>query len=423
MENKPLRLELNCRIIKVLAFLPCVYGALLQADQPANDWRQWRGPTRDCKVEGPAWPSDLKGISERWRVSLGPSYSGPIVTADRVFVTETKDKKTEWVHALDRSNGKELWRISWEGSMAVPFFAKSRGDWIRSTPAADEDSLYVGGIRDVLVCLNAKDGSERWRVDFVNRCKTELPAFGFVSSPLIVGDALYVQAGAAVHRLNKKTGETVWRSMADAGGMYGSAFSSVVLAKLDGRDQIVVQTREKLAGLDTETGKVLWSQEIPSFRGMNIVTPTVYGDSVLTSAYGGRTHLFKFTNKGDAGAIEELWSSKKQGNMSSPVVIGDHLYLHMRNQRLCCIDLKTGRTTWTSTPFGEYWSMAVNGDRILALDERGELLLIQADPNEFKLIDRREIGKSETWGHLAVCGDELFVRELNAMTVYKWTAK
>jgi hypothetical protein len=25
-----------------------------------------------------------------------------------------------------------------------------------------------------------------------------------------------------------------------------------------------------------------------------------------------------------------------------------------------------------------------------------------------------------TWAHLAVCGDELFVRELNALAVYRW---
>ena len=61
-----------------------------------------------------------------------------------------------------------------------------------------------------------------------------------------------------------------------------------------------------------------------------------------------------------------------------------------------------------------------NGDRVLALDERGELLLIRATPAELVLLDRRKIADSPTWAHLAVCGDEVFVRELRATASYKW---
>ena len=64
--------------------------------------------------------------------------------------------------------------------------------------------------------------------------------------------------------------------------------------------------------------------------------------------------------------------------------------------------------------------MVVNGDRILALDQRGELLLIRATPEKFDLIDKRKISDSETWAHLAVSGNRLFVRELNAIVAYDW---
>jgi hypothetical protein len=50
-----------------------------------------------------------------------------------VFVTETKDQKVETGRALDRQTGKELWSQQWDGSISVPFFAKSNGDWIRAT--------------------------------------------------------------------------------------------------------------------------------------------------------------------------------------------------------------------------------------------------------------------------------------------------
>ena len=125
---------------------------------------------------------------------------------------------------------------------------------------------------------------------------------------------------------------------------------------------------------------------------------------------------------GESGspAINEAWTNKARGYMSSPVVINGHVYLHLQNQRFTCIDLATGETRWTSKPYGKYWSLVANGENILALDERGELLLIRANSKEFELVDSRKISDDETWAHLAVCGEEIFVRELNAMVAYRW---
>src|SRR5262249_16665931 len=156
-----------------------------------STWPQWRGPTRDSQVTGPAWPETLKddALKQLWRVELGSSYSGPIVAADRIFVTETKDKSLESVRALDRETGKELWQAQWKGAVTVPSYARGNGEWIRSTPAYDGENLYVAGMRDVLVCLNAETGKERWRVDFVEKYETPPPPYGFVCSPLVDGDA------------------------------------------------------------------------------------------------------------------------------------------------------------------------------------------------------------------------------------------
>ncbi|MCU0876548.1 MAG: PQQ-binding-like beta-propeller repeat protein [Pirellulaceae bacterium] len=420
------RQSLVCSLAAVLLVLT---SAALAAEPVATtpgepaasfDWNQWRGPTRDGQLPGPAWPPLLDETHWKplWRVPLGPSYSGPLVVGNRVFTTQTRDKTTEVVSAHDRETGQTVWQVEWPGSVKVPFFAAANGDWIRATPACDGERLYVAGIRDVLVCLQAADGKELWRVDFVEQLKTPVPAFGFVSSPLVVGEHLYVQAGAAVVKLNKRDGKVVWRSLEDGGGMWGSAFSSPVLASLGGREQLVVQTREKLAGLDPETGKPLWTQEVPAFRGMNILTPTILGDAVFTSSYGGKSLLYRLAASGSA--VDEVWQNKTQGYMSSPVVIGGHAYLHLRNQRLTCIDLATGQEKWTTTPFGKYWSMIARGDRILALDERGDLRLIRATPEKYEELSSRKIADDETWAHLAMAGNQIFIRELGALAAYRW---
>ncbi|MCL4202245.1 MAG: PQQ-binding-like beta-propeller repeat protein [Pirellulaceae bacterium] len=394
----------------------------LAEDTPA-EWPQWRGPSRDGMVASDTWPDRIGGdaLQQLWRVELGPSYSGPIVGQGKVYTTETLDKKFEVVRAFDLTTGKQVWEAKWEGSMSVPFFAATNGSWIRSTPALDDGRLFVAGMRDVLVCLNAEDGKEIWRVDFVEQLKTPLPAFGFVSSPLVSGESLYVQAGASLVKLQKRTGQIVWQSLKDEGGMWGSAFSSPYLAEVAGRNQLLVQTREKLAGVDPEDGRVLWSQDIEAFRGMNILTPTVHESAVFTSSYGGRSQLIRLTESGGDWQTEKAWDNRLQGYMSTPLVIDGHAYLHMRNQRAACIRLSDGEITWISQPYGAYWSLVGQGQRILALDERGELLLIQANPQEFQVLDSRKIADSPTWAHLAVVGDRIVIRELNALAVYRWS--
>lgn len=383
-----------------------------------------RGPTRDGHIaSSEAWPESLdeSTLTQMWSVGLGSGYSGPIVVGDRVFVTETLNEDREVVRAFDRNTGEQLWITDWAGAMSVPFFAASNGSWIRATPACDGERLYVAGMRDLLVCLDVENGDIVWQVDFMEKFDTPLPAFGFVCSPLIDGDFVYVQAGGGLCKLNKLTGEVVWRVLDDGGGMDGSAFSSPTIVTLEETRQMAVQTRTSLVGVDLENGETLWSVDVPTFRGMNILTPTLVNDAMFTSSYGGGTFMYGVTLAGESFEVASKWTdNRNEGYMSSPVLIDGYLYLHLRNQRFTCIDPATGEARWTTTPYGKYWSMVVNGNRILALDERGDLLLIAASPEEFQLVSERHVASSESWAHLAVSGNQVFVRDLERLAVYRW---
>jgi len=385
-------------------------------------WHQWRGPSRDGFVAAASWPDGLaqERVERRWRTDLGPSYSGPVVAGDLVIVTETKDAKTEHVRAIDRASGAERWQVEWPGSMSVPFFAASNGSWIRSTPCVDEGRVFVAGMRDVLVCLDAATGAEQWRVNFVEALESPLPAFGFVSSPLVIGDHVFVQAGSGFVKLEKAAGKIVWRTLDDGGGMMGSAFSSPYPATIGGVFQILVQTREELAGIDPENGKVLWKTPVEAFRGMNIVTPTVHDGRVFTTSYGGGSFLFAVDPTNVGKPVEQIWRNKIQGYMSTPIVIGGHAYVHLRNQRFACLDLATGKEAWITKPFGRYWSMVALGDRILALDETGDLRLIRATPEAFELLGEAKVAAEESWAYLAIEGRDLYVRDVKGLTALQW---
>ncbi|APZ92936.1 PQQ-binding-like beta-propeller repeat protein [Fuerstiella marisgermanici] len=389
--------------------------------EDADSWPQWRGPNRDCQLSPRAWPASLSAdrLKRTFRVPLGSSYSGPIVANDRVFVTETVDK-TEIVRALDRATGSEIWKVQWPGSMTVPFFAAANGSWIRSTPAHADGRLFVASMEDVMVGLDAADGREIWRKDFRKEFGTKNQSFGFACSPLVDEGHVYVQTAGGLVKLSGETGEVVWRSLEERGGMMAGAFSSPIIAEIAAVRQLVVQTRSKLAGVSLDSGQELWSVPVPAFRGMNILTPTVIGDQIFTSSYGGGSIMFRVSRDGDAFTAAALWKGKNEAYMSSPVVVDGYIYLHLRNQRVICVDPCSGKALWTTKPFGKYWSMVVNGSNVLALDERGDLLLLDLNTKEFVRVDSRHVSDSSTWAHLAVVGNQVFVRELNGLLAFEW---
>jgi outer membrane protein assembly factor BamB len=158
---------------------------------------------------------------------------------------------------------------------------------------------------------------------------------------------------------------------------------------------------------------------VPSFRGMNVLTPQVFGDGVFTSTYGGTTQLFNISAAGATSA----WSIKYEGNMSSPVVVDGHAYFLGKDQRAVSFDLKTGKQNWRSEKsYGKYWNLIASGDKILALDSRGTVFLLKANPKEFEILAEAKVADGETWAHIALCDDILFVRDLNGLAAWRWSA-
>ena len=403
-----------------------VGGSLLSAAEKPT-WPQWRGPERNGHVSGGVWPKDLgeSHLVKRWRVELPPSYSGPVVSNDRVFVTYTRDKKFEGVRALDRKDGKETWKTEWEGAMTVAGLGTSMGSWIRATPTLAGDQLIVAGMPDLLVCLGAKSGAERWRADFHARYGTPLPELGFVCSPLVVKDGIYVQTADSFVKVDRKDGKSLWRCLVRKGKgsekMSQGNYSSPDFAVINGRPQLLVADIDAIAGVEPSQGKVLWRRVLDSYDQGCILAPIVYGNGIFTSTRASRTGHYPLTYRNKQFTISDGWKNKLVVYMSSPLVIGDVAYLHLKNGRFACINLQDGKINWISNrPFGKYCSMVWHKDRILALTNDGQLLLLHADPTRFVLVDSRKISTAETWGHLAITGQHIYIRERNAIAAYEW---
>ena len=391
----------------------------------ASEWNQWRGNLRDGSHKSPIpWPEsiDKNKLSETWTSEdIGSSYSGPITNGELIFTTEsTKGKESVLAYSL--KDGKLKWKQTWSGEMKVPFFAARNGSWIRSTPAVANGKVFVGGMRDHFLCLDSQTGEILWEIDFPKKYGTSLPDFGFASSPMTDDKHVYVQAGASFNKIDQKTGTVIWRTLNDKGGMYGSAFASPSFATINGQEQILVQTRADLNGINNVDGKVLWNIPIKAFRNMNILTPLAFDNGIYTSTYGGGSSFIKLDkNEKNSWSADIKWNNKPQGYMCSPVQYNGKVYLHLRSNRFACFDLKTGKEEWVSSKsFGKYMSLVINGDKILALDQKGILYLIKADPEKLNILSERRIIEGESWAHLGIQNKTMMIRSLNNLHVFKW---
>ena len=130
--------------------------------------------------------------------------------------------------------------------------------------------------------------------------------------------------------------------------------------------------------------------------------------------------MIQVTASGNSFRADELWKTKTEAYMSSPVVVDGQIYLHLRNQRVVCIDTDSGDVLWTTRPFGKYWSMVSGGNKTLALDERGDLLLLDLNEKEFVMLDKLHVSDEPAWAHLAVAGNQIFVRDLKGLSIFEW---
>ena len=419
-------MSLKCRVYFWLAWM--IFGGIAAAlgGDYTETWTQWRGPQRNGQYEGITWPDHLResNLKKKWSVPLSSSYSSPVVDLQNVYTTESLESGQEQVSAYRRETGDLVWTQSWKGSMKVPFFAASNGSWIRSTPALADGKLFVLGMQEKLVCLDASTGKQLWDLNIPKTIKTPEPSFGGVSSPMVISDHLYVQAGGGLIKVDIHTGRLIWTSQLSDDAMNQSPFASPRIRMLGKTTQIVVLGRSGLAGIDPRDGTLLWNQNVPAFRGMNILTPTFVGDSILTATYGGKTHLFTPAQTSEnEWSITEAWSQKVQGYMSSPVNDGSQAYLHGRSGRLVCLNTETGNIDWTSSEsLGKYCSMILHDNRILALSNDGKLRLIAANPKEYSVIDTFKVSDEDTWAHVAIADAQVFIRSLNALTIWNWEA-
>jgi outer membrane protein assembly factor BamB len=120
----------------------------------------------------------------------------------------------EIVWALSEKDGKELWAVRIASAQPQNWPQSKEGP--SATPTVDGDRLYVMGLAGNIACLQAADGKVVWQRSLVADFKGRAPMWSFRESPLVDGDKVICTPGgeeATMVALNKRTGETIWKSL------------------------------------------------------------------------------------------------------------------------------------------------------------------------------------------------------------------
>jgi outer membrane protein assembly factor BamB len=415
--------------MNLLRTLAAVTGLALAAGAPAADWPQWQGPNRDNHSRDTGllkeWPKD--GPKLLWTFdTAGAGFGSPVVVGDKVFVLGSDDPdkgEKEFALCIDMKEGKEVWRTPLE--TATGDYSYGWGSGPRSTPTVDGDKVYVLGAKGDLRCLTTADGKKVWGVNLKKDLGGGIPGWGYSESVLIDGDHLVCTPGGnkgTLAKLDKKTGEVVWRS---TDLKEGAQYSSIVTTEV-GVKQYVTLLRSGTVGVRASDGKLLWQSKAGANGTAVIPTAIVHDKYVFaTSGYGSGCGLLELTPEGDGVKMKEVYLNKAMTDKHGGVVrVGDYIYGSSERGGWTCIEyLKLSndndKETWKSNKL-DSGSICYADDRLYCYGEgKGTCVLIEASPKGWAEHGRFTIPKASKfprrgghiWTHPVVAQGRLFLRD------------
>ena len=385
----------------------------------AEEWPAFRGARGDGisseKNVPLRWGPDE---NIKWKTLLpGPGNSSPIVSGNRVFLTCATDAgEHRGLYCYDRKTGDLLWArvVSYSGKDLT----HDTNPYCGSSPAADGKHLVVWHGSAGLYCYDYQ-GKELWSRD--------LGAFkhiwGYGSSPVFLGEKIVLNCGPGertfVTAINVQDGGTIWHKD-EPGGSSGEkgptewlgSWSTPVVAKIDGREQILVSLPYHVNAYDPADGKIVWSCD-----GLDklVYTSPLVGDGIAVAmgGYHGPALGLKLGGSGNVTETNRLWLTTKKNpqRIGSGVIIGRYLYMANEQHIAQCIEVETGHVIWeTRMPEGAIWaSLVLVGDRAYVTNQNGTTVVFRPNPEKFELLAENSLGEPSN-STLAVSNGEIFLR-------------
>jgi outer membrane protein assembly factor BamB len=365
----------------------------------AENWPQWRGPSLNGLSTETRLPvSWSKTENVTWKLEL-PAWSGstPIVWGDRVFLNVAEDLKQRdgtnlYLWAIDRRGGAVLWKKPISGGN----HQERKQNMSSPSPVTDGRNVWVMTGTGMLKSFTF-DGTERWTRDIQKDYGRFGLNWGYGSSPLLAGDALYVQVlhgmrtddPSYVLKIDAATGKTLWRVERPTSARFESpdSYTTPALLRYGPTTEIVITGGDVVTGHDPATGKELWRA-----NGLNpdndgsyriVASPVVHGELIVAPTRERPMLVLKAGGRGDVTRSHLLYSFGYGPDVPTPVTDGTYLYVINDRGIMWCLDAKSGKEIYGRKrlrPATYSGSPVLADGKIYITNEDGVTSVVKAGP-------------------------------------------
>jgi outer membrane protein assembly factor BamB len=432
-----------------LIFLSAAAGA-------AQHWPHWRGPSHDgvstesglpvswgaeCVASGPGPVADsavggpsaaeqppqprpggpggpqgrpilknacdnIKTTNIAWKLPL-PAFSGstPIIWGDMIFLNVATGANTGDIElwAIDRTKQAVVWKrlLANANQMA------NKHNMSTPSPVTDGRSVWVMTGYGVLKAFDF-GGKELWSRDIQADYGRFGILFGYASSPLLRGNALYVQVlhgmktddPSYLLKIDARTGKTLWRVERPSPAVHESpdAYTTPAWVEVNGRAELIITGGDVVSGHDPETGREYWRADVlnpqraPNYR--IVASPTVVNGLIIAPTRVNPMTAIRPGGTGDVARSHVAWQFAQGPDVPTPVSDGKLLYVVRDNGAVFALDVKTGATVYgpRRLPPGTYSASPIlaDGNIYVTTEEEGLTTVFKAGP-EFEILSSNSL--------------------------------
>ena len=398
------------KMLLTIAAVGCCMGAIRVVPAWGADWPGLRGPTHDGVVTGErlaeSWPAE--GPAILWSRDLGQGYSGFAIVGDRAY-TQYQNALGQYVICLERDTGDTIW----EQRCGAPYELVGIYPGPRSTPAVFEGAVYYTTPDGEVGCLDASSGKQRWVKALQADLRGDGTEFGYAASPIVVDRQLFLPIGgpgASVVALSLPSGDVAWKS-----GDQLASYCSEMPITLAGQPLLVSYLQNNLVIQDRVTGRQLWQTELSVGYDEHSAMP-VYREPILvvSAPFQAGSTAYELawksepatTSETPALTVKQKWQQPKfSHDVDSAVIVGERIFgFDLRDPQskahrpsrgeFRAVNVDDGQILWSSKVPGQC-NIVAAGDRLLLLNDAGELLLISASRSQYTELGRIKLFEDE----------------------------
>lgn len=412
--------------------LPVAWGAVCAAAtppaaaarvQPQNlIWGQEGRPLTNTEC------ADIRTTNVAWKLPL-PAYSGstPIIWGNTIFLNVATATNTGAVElwAINRNTQ----RVSWKRRLADSNHMERKQNMSSPSPVTDGRHVWAMTGEGVIKAFDFA-GAEIWARDLQRDHGRFGFNYGYASSPLLRGDALYVQVlhgmktddPSYVMKIDARTGRTLWRIERPTQAVSESPDSYTTPAWVDanGRAELIITGGDAVTAHDPATGREYWRADVLNpqrSRNYRIVaSPTIVNGLIIAPTRNNPLAAVRPGGTGDVAASHVAWTFAQGPDVPTPVSDGKLLYIVRDTGVVFALDARTGATVYgpTRLPPGTYTASPVlaDGKIYVTTEEEGLTTVFRAGPKFEILSSNSLLGDCSPYclSTVAVSEGQLFIR-------------